>query len=61
MGRLDHSRVPDLAPPRVPIASEGISLVAKGGAHPGDYVRAWIREELETLGVSTFGDLRLDD
>jgi predicted acylesterase/phospholipase RssA len=61
MGRLDYSRVPDLAPPRVPIASEGISLVAKGGAHPGDYVHAWIHEELETLGVSTFGDLRLDD
>jgi predicted acylesterase/phospholipase RssA len=61
MGRLDYSRVPDLAPPRIPIASEGISLVAKGGAHPGDYVHQWIRAELERLGVSTFGDLRLHD
>jgi predicted acylesterase/phospholipase RssA len=61
MARLDYSRVPDLAPPRVPIASEGLSLVAKGGAHPGYYLHEWVHEQLERLGVSTFGDLRRDD
>jgi NTE family protein len=61
MSRLDYSRVPDLAPPRIPIASEAVSLLAKGGAHPGQYAYNWIREELERLGVSTFADLRLED
>jgi NTE family protein len=61
MGQLDYSRVPDLARPRIPIASEAISLVVKGGAHPGDYAYEWIRDELERLGVRTFGDLRLED
>jgi len=61
MRRLDYSRVPDRAGPPVFIASEGISLFARGGAHPGEYVRAWVREELDKLGVRTFGDLRLDD
>jgi NTE family protein len=61
MGRLDYSRVPDLAPPGIPIVSQTISLLAKGGAHPGDYVYKWVREELERLGVSTFADLRLKD
>ncbi|HYB30933.1 MAG TPA: patatin-like phospholipase family protein, partial [Solirubrobacteraceae bacterium] len=61
MRGLDYSRVPDRAGPPVFIASEGISLFARGGAHPGEYVRTWVREELEKLGVRTFGDLRLDD
>jgi NTE family protein len=61
MGRLDYSRVPDLARPRIPFASEAVSLLVKGGAHPGEYAYNWIRTELERVGVSTFADLRLKD
>jgi len=61
MGRLDYSRVPDLARPRIPFASEALSVLAEGGAHPGNYAYNWIREELSKLGVTTFADLRLDD
>ncbi len=61
MRRLDYSRVPDLPRPKIPIASQAISLLTKGGAHPGDYIHGWITEELERLGVRTFADLRLKD
>jgi NTE family protein len=61
MDRLDYSRVPDLARPRIPIASPVVSLFRKGGAHPGDYVHRWVRDELEKLNVRTFRDLRQDD
>jgi NTE family protein len=61
MGELDYSRVPDRAPPRIPIAGAGFSLLARGGAHPGDYVHTWLHEQLEKLGKQTFGDLRLKD
>ncbi|HEU0318523.1 MAG TPA: patatin-like phospholipase family protein, partial [Solirubrobacteraceae bacterium] len=61
MGRLDYSRVPDRDAPGIPVASETASLLAKGGAHPGRYIHGWIREELEQLGVRTFGDLRRAD
>ena len=61
MGRLDYSRVPDRRRPGIPIASETISVLASGGAHPGDYAYHFIRDELERLGVGTFADLRYDD
>ncbi len=61
MGRLDFSRVPDRARPGVPGVSEGISLLSRSGAHPGDYIHAWIRTELERLDVRTFADLPLID
>lgn len=61
LGRLDYSRVPDLARPRIPVASEAVSLLAEGGAHPGNYAYNWIREELSKLGITTFADLRLND
>jgi NTE family protein len=61
MARLDYERVPDVERPGIPIASEALSLVARGGAHPGDYVHQFIATELEQLGVRTFADLRLED
>jgi len=61
MERLDYSRVPDVARPGIPIASEAVSMLTTGGAHSGDYVHAWIADELERLDVRTFGDLRLED
>ncbi|MGI8312981.1 patatin-like phospholipase family protein [Saccharopolyspora hattusasensis] len=58
MGRLDLSRMPDRMPPRLPLISEGLALITRNGAYEGDYVRDWMRRELQALGVTTFGDLR---
>lgn len=38
-----------------------VSLLAEGGAHPGNHAYNWIRKELSKLGVTTFADLRLND
>lgn len=58
---LDYSRVPDRAPPGIPLVSEGISLLTKAGAYEGDYVREFVLAELERRGVRTFRDLRRTD
>jgi len=61
MGRLQYARVPDRGLPRIPILSEGISLLHSAGAYEGDYIHGFVRDELERLGVRTFGDLRRTD
>jgi NTE family protein len=61
MGRLEYPRVPDRARPRIPLLSEGISLLRKQGAYEGDYVRDFVHRELGELGVTTFADLRRHD
>ncbi|MEV0096737.1 patatin-like phospholipase family protein [Streptomyces sp. NPDC050738] len=61
MDRLDLSRIPDRMTPRVPLLSEGFSLLGARGAYKGEWIREWLEEELEELGVSTFADLRRDD
>jgi NTE family protein len=61
MARLEYGRVPDRAWPDIPIVSEGVSLLWKRGAYEGDYIREFVGDELEKLGVTTFGDLRRSD
>ena len=61
MDRLEYPRVPDRGPPGPPGVSEGISLLRSGGAYEGDYLRDFVYEELEKLGVTTFRDLRCRD
>ena len=61
MGRLRYSRVPDRGLPKIPILSEGLSLLHSAGAYEGDYIHGFVRDELERLGVRTFGDLRRTD
>jgi predicted acylesterase/phospholipase RssA len=61
MDRLDYRRIPDRAWPEIPLVSEGISLLSKRGAYEGDYIREFVCEELEKLGVTTFGQLRRSD
>jgi NTE family protein len=61
MNSLHYKRVPDRGPPGLPVVSEGVSLLCKGGAYEGDYARDFIFEKLKGFGVSTFGDLRRTD
>src|SRR5205823_8981712 len=61
MDELKYRRVPDRAPPGIPLVSEGISLLFKRGAYAGDYLHEFGRCELKRRGVETFGDLRRDD
>jgi NTE family protein len=61
MERLQYPRVPDRAPPGIPLLSEGISLFRKRGAFQGDYIRDFLYEELKKLHVTTFADLRRTD
>ena len=58
MRRLDYSRVPDRG--GVPGVSESLGLARHSGAHPGNYIHGFVRDELEQLGVRTFGDLGRD-
>lgn len=61
MARLRYDRVPDRGLPKIPLLSEGISLLHSGGAYEGDYIHGFVRDELAALGVRTFGDLRRSD
>jgi NTE family protein len=61
MGRLELRKIPDRRAPRVPLLSEGVSLLSNNGAYQGKYIRDWLYEELRRLGVVTFGDLRRSD
>lgn len=61
MRRLRYERVPDRGLPKLPIVSEGISLLHSAGAYEGDYIHGYVRDELARLGVRTFGDLRRTD
>jgi NTE family protein len=56
MRRLDYSRVPDRG--GIPGVSESLGLARHSGAHPGNYVHGFVRDELERLGARTFGDLK---
>jgi NTE family protein len=58
---VQYERVPDRGPPGLPLVSEGFSLLRKGGAYQGDYVRDFIFENLKGFGITTFGDLRRTD
>jgi NTE family protein len=39
----------------------GVEILAHEGAYSGDYLYEWLTPILEATGVTTFGDLRLDD
>jgi NTE family protein len=50
-------RIPDRARPGVFALSEGFSLFTNSYLYQGKYIRDWLFEELEDLGVITFADL----
>jgi NTE family protein len=60
LGRLDLRRIPDRRLP-LPLVGEALSLATRRGAFAGDWLRGWLREELDALGVQKFGDLRRED
>ena len=46
---------------RVPLIGGPVALLRGTGIYRGDRVRDWVRSQLKSLGVSTFGDLAYDD
>jgi len=60
--QLDYGKFTDPgALERVPFLGPSLALVRGNGIYKGDYARDWVREQLNSLGVSTFGDLAVDD
>lgn len=62
MERLDYRRFrdPDLLGRLGPVG-RGLDLLVHDGMYQGEYLLEWLEAELATLGVRTFGDLRIDD
>ncbi|CAJ1581827.1 patatin-like phospholipase family protein [[Mycobacterium] wendilense] len=46
---------------RIPILGTAWGLLRETGVYRGDFAHDWIRGELKNLGVTTFGDLAIDD
>jgi NTE family protein len=46
---------------RVPFVGPSLALLRGSGIYKGDYAHDWVRSQLNGLGVSTFGDLAIDD
>lgn len=46
---------------RVPLLGPAWAILEGKGVYKGDYARDFVAEQLRSLGVETFGDLRLDD
>ncbi|SRX92110.1 Patatin [Geodermatophilus obscurus DSM] [Mycobacterium shimoidei] len=45
----------------IPFLGSAWSLLSEEGIYKGDFAHDWIRSQLKNLGVSTFGDLAVDD
>jgi NTE family protein len=46
---------------RVPLIGRPVALLRGTGIYRGDRVHDWVRSQLKSLGVRTFGDLAYDD
>ena len=59
---LDYRKFLDPGPlESVPLLGPSLALVRGSGVYRGDYVHDWVRSQLKSLGVNTFGDLAVDD
>jgi NTE family protein len=59
---LDYGKFLDPGPiERVPLLGPAWAILQGNGVYKGDYVHDFIAAQLKSLGVETFGDLRLDD
>jgi NTE family protein len=45
----------------IPLLGPAWGVLGEEGIYKGDFAHDWIRSQLESLGVSTFGDLAVDD
>ncbi|MBV8527818.1 MAG: patatin-like phospholipase family protein [Candidatus Dormibacteraeota bacterium] len=57
---IDYGKVPD--GPGIPVIAQIVDaarLLTQHGVYPGTYLHDWIHTQLEHLGVTTFGDLKL--
>jgi NTE family protein len=45
----------------VPVLGPSVAILRGTGIYKGDYAHGWVRDQLASLGVSTFGDLAIDD
>ena len=60
--QLDYRKFTDPgALERIPLLGPSLALLRGNGIYKGDYARDWVRDQLAGLGVSTFGDLAIDD
>jgi len=46
---------------RIPLVGTAWGLLRETGIYRGDFAHDWLRSELNNVGVSTFGDLAVDD
>jgi NTE family protein len=46
---------------RVPVIGPTVALARGNGIYKGDYAHNWVRDQLASLGITTFGDLAVDD
>lgn len=46
---------------RVPFVGPSLALLRGSGIYRGDYIRGWVHDQLANLGITTFGDLAIDD
>jgi NTE family protein len=59
---IDYRKFLDPGPvERVPLLGAGWAILQGTGIYQGDYAHDFIADQLRELGVTTFGDLRLDD
>jgi NTE family protein len=59
---LDYGKFLDPGPiERVPLLGPAWAILQGNGVYKGDYVLDFVAAHLKSLGVETFGDLRLDD
>jgi NTE family protein len=59
---LDYRKFLDPGPLEpVPFLGPSWALLRGTGIYRGDYAHEWVRSQLSSLGVTTFGDLAIDD
>ena len=60
--QLDYGKFLDSGPiQRVPLLGPSLALLRGSGIYKGDYAHDWLQSQLRGLGVTTFGDLAIDD
>ncbi|HEY7054429.1 MAG TPA: patatin-like phospholipase family protein [Mycobacterium sp.] len=59
---IDYKKFLDPGPlERVPLVGPSLAVARGSGIYRGDYAYDWVRSQLKSLGVRTFGDLAIDD